>query len=83
MRAFVQSLLLIAALSQALVEGEWLARCGPAEFAVLTEQPLAATATRLLTALDLPAAAGLSPVTADLDAVAVLMQAALDLATRR
>ncbi|SDN86158.1 hypothetical protein SAMN05660199_00871 [Klenkia soli] len=72
-----------AALSGALVEGEWLARYGPAAFAVVTDEPLPAAAGRLLAALDLPAAVGQCPLTHDLDAVAVLQRAAADLVATR
>lgn len=69
-----------AALSGALVEGEWLARCGRAEFAVVTDEPLAAATARLRAVLDLPVVTGTHPVTADHAAADVLALAALDLA---
>lgn len=72
-----------AALSSVLVEGEWLARRGPAEFAVVTDRPLEDAAARLLAPLAVPASAGLCPITAGRDAAEVLRLAALGLGVAR
>ena len=72
-----------AALIGALEEGEWVARCGAVEFAVVTEEALDAAARRLLTALDLPVAAGVCPVTAQREAAEVVRLAGLGLAIAR
>ncbi|KQS66531.1 GGDEF domain-containing protein [Modestobacter sp. Leaf380] len=71
------------ALAGVLLEGEWLARCGPAEFAVVTDDVPEDAATRLLGALEVPAAAGVSPGVPGRDAVEVLRLAALGLAIAR
>lgn len=72
-----------AALSAALLPGEWLARHGADAFAVVTEEPMPATAARLLAALPSGASAGLCPVTADRAAPDVLRLAALGLVLAR
>ncbi|SDF90564.1 hypothetical protein [Klenkia brasiliensis] len=72
-----------AGLSGALLPGEWLARHGADAFAVVTEEPMTATAGRLLAALPPGAAAGVCPVTADRTAVDVLRLAALGLVLAR
>ncbi len=71
------------ALSGALLPGEWLARHGADAFAVVTEEPMPATAARLLAALPTGASAGLCPVTADRTGLDVLRLAALGLVLAR
>ncbi|MCW2583467.1 MAG: hypothetical protein JWQ53_2257 [Klenkia sp.] len=51
------------ALQGALAPGEWLARSGAAEVAVVTDADLDDTAAGLLAHVGLPAVAGLSPLT--------------------
>lgn len=71
------------ALAGALLAGEWVARSGPADFAVVVDDDLATAATRLLAALTVPAAAGVFPVTRDRRPDDVLRLATLGLALAR
>ncbi|QNG36526.1 hypothetical protein F1C76_07930 [Geodermatophilaceae bacterium NBWT11] len=70
-------------LEGALAPGEWLARSGAAEFAVVTDADLDDAAARLLGHAGVPAVAGLSPLTPGRPAAEVLRLAGLGLAIAR